>query len=69
MFYKTRFWVRVKNEDFNLKFETIARIEILPEEFVEKLSWNAQKTAKNILDDALLIERAESKQPKKIMDL
>lgn len=53
VFYKARFWVRVKLEAFDPRFEIKKRKVIPPDQFVAMLSWNARKTAKQILRQAL----------------
>jgi len=58
--YKIRFWVRIRLNDFNPQHETIERIEIQPDQFESYLSWNAQKTAREVLESALLVENIKS---------
>ena len=60
MFYQARYWVRVANGLFEPRHETTERIEVLPAEFVEVLRWNAKKTAKIMLDDAVSVEKRMS---------
>jgi ADP-ribose pyrophosphatase YjhB (NUDIX family) len=60
VFYKARFWARVIKERFNPQFEIKKRIEIHSDQFVSMLSWNARKTANEILVDALLVENVKS---------
>jgi hypothetical protein len=57
VFYKARYWARVKINTFNPQFETIERIEVLPQNFENMLGWNAKKTAKAVLEAALCIEK------------
>jgi 8-oxo-dGTP diphosphatase len=57
VFYKARYWVKVQLSPFIPQFETTGRAEILPEEFVKIIGWNAKKTAKPILKAALLHEK------------
>jgi ADP-ribose pyrophosphatase YjhB (NUDIX family) len=66
VFYKARFWARVKKERFNPQFEIKKRIEIQPDQFLSMLSWNARKTADEILEDALLVENAKSVNSQKL---
>jgi 8-oxo-dGTP pyrophosphatase MutT (NUDIX family) len=56
LFYKTRFWVSVKKQKFDPRFEIYERIEIRPDQFVSMLGWNARKTAGELLNDALLMQ-------------
>ena len=57
LFYQVRYWVRVENGVFNPQHEMTERIEIPPAQFVEILRWNAKRTAKIMLEDALVVER------------
>lgn len=66
VFYKARFWAHVQKERFNPQFEIKKRIEIHPDQFVSMLSWNAQKTANEILVDALSVENVKSVHVQKL---
>jgi 8-oxo-dGTP pyrophosphatase MutT (NUDIX family) len=56
VFYKARYWVKVKKKAFHPRFEIKERIVIPPEQFIDMLGWNAKKTAEIILREALMIE-------------
>ena len=57
LFYQMRYWVRIENEPFIPKHEMTHRIDVLPEQFVAELRWNAKQTAALMLEDALVVER------------
>jgi ADP-ribose pyrophosphatase YjhB (NUDIX family) len=64
MGYQARYWARVEHDLFAPRHEMTLRTEVEPTALVAMLRWNAKRTAQEILDAALAVERRFSGRPR-----
>jgi len=61
MCYQARYWARVELGPFDPHYEMTDRTEVAPSDFVAILRWGAKRTAQEILDAALSVEKRFSR--------
>ncbi len=56
--FQLRYWARIRLREWNPEHETLERRLVTSGEFLDVMAWGTAQTARVILDEGLLVDRA-----------